>query len=67
MDQDIHSCILSTLRITKFIKSVESHDVPRQLQFHAFHTLRTLVARTWVNRAERIWDGQAVYSYVAAM
>jgi hypothetical protein len=53
------------LTITKFIKPVESHDVPRELQFHTLHSLWTLVARTWINRAECVWDGQTVYSYVA--
>jgi hypothetical protein len=55
------------LTVTKFVKPVESHDVPRQLQFHTFHSLRTLVARTGINRAECVRDGQTVYSYVAEM
>lgn len=53
------------LLLTKFIKSIKSHNIPRQFQLHALHTFWTLISRVGVQWAKGVGNRQAIDSYIA--
>lgn len=53
--------------LTEFFKSIEAHNILGELQFHAFHSCRTLVARARLWGAECVGDGDRIYCNVTRM